>query len=434
MSARLVSLLACAMGAAAAYAGSFDYLSNQSAMFSMDTARGAATDGADIATYNPAGAALMEKGWYFDLSNQTFLKFYSEDEDALLGETYKQHEPTYSLPSFFAVRNFGEVGPGRLAAFFSAGIPAGGGSLKWEDGNKIASQASSSLTGTDLAVDASSVYYGVGVGAAYSLFDNRLSASAGLRYTMARRSGKISGTMSFTNATYGAWTLDVEDEYDYTANGFTPIFGIDVRPLEGLTIGIRYEMETPLRFEYDITALSATASNSAFSTVASGVASALDNDGEKKDQDLPQILGVGAEYRLTPAITLGLSSNFYFLGQADLDGLEDYFGTGVELCGAVSYKASERLGLSGTFMYTKQNVKDSFYEADDELLLASAGPFLDSLFFGAGATYTAAKNLDILGAVAYIDYLKRSATTASGLEVSYKKDIVNLCVGLRYKI
>ena len=57
-----------------AFAGSLDYLSNQSAKYNMNAASTARTEGADIAAYNPAGTAFFAPGLYFDISNQTLFK------------------------------------------------------------------------------------------------------------------------------------------------------------------------------------------------------------------------------------------------------------------------------------------------------------------------------------------------------------------------
>lgn len=58
------------------YAGSIDYLSNQSAEYIRTFSRNASTD-ADAVHYNPAGTAFMKDGIYFYLSNQTVLKEYT---------------------------------------------------------------------------------------------------------------------------------------------------------------------------------------------------------------------------------------------------------------------------------------------------------------------------------------------------------------------
>lgn len=110
------------------YAGSLDYLTNQSAKICMTFHRAAATDAsADIVNYNPAGTAFLEKGLYLDLSSQTLFKYYSESGKEAGGEpgSLEQDEPTPVLPNFYAVYSFGSIGPVRHAVYFQAGIVAG---------------------------------------------------------------------------------------------------------------------------------------------------------------------------------------------------------------------------------------------------------------------------------------------------------------------
>jgi UPF0716 family protein affecting phage T7 exclusion len=74
----LLLVLATIMVGSAVFAGSIDYLSNQSARYLMTFSRNAATDAADIANYNPAGTAFLAPGLTIDFSTQTLFKPYSQ--------------------------------------------------------------------------------------------------------------------------------------------------------------------------------------------------------------------------------------------------------------------------------------------------------------------------------------------------------------------
>lgn len=423
---RRVLAVACVAAAATLSAGSLDTLSNQSASYFFSTAQTASTAGAGIIPYNPAGTALLEKGFYLDASSQTIFKFYSEtDDSALLNDTYKQNEPTPSLPSLNFAYNFGEVGPGKLAVYANGGIPAGGGGLNWKDGTIATNVLKTYLSGTSFK--ASSIYYGVGGGISYAFLDNKVSASAGARYVMAQRSGTIKGTATAALSGYGITGTQTLD-FEYTAQGVTPIFGLDIRPIDRLTLGFRYEMETPLEFEYDVNKID---------PFYSAVLKLNGLDGLKVQENLPQVFSFAAEYQFTPEFTLSTGTNLYFLGAADLDGTEDYFGVGYELNLAAQYQLTKKLLVGGTFMYSEQSTKDSYFEEDNELmtlLAASGNPPLDSLTFGTGAKYNIWKSLDLLLTGAYIHYLPVEATTDKyKLDVTYNKDIVEICLGASYK-
>lgn len=435
----------------AVFAGSFDYLSNQSAGYFMNMAKTATTDGADAAAYNPAGTALMGKGFYFDIGNQFLFKTYSEESKGpVLADSFDQSKPTLLLPNLHIVYNAGALGPGTLAVFGSAGAVAGGGDLNWEDGT-IGSASYVKSLGTvpsfTTSVEASSAYYGFGGGVSYALLDGKVSASAGARYVSAQRSGKIEGTLNF-----GAFTIDAIDDYEYNAQGFTPIFGLNVRPVDGLTLGVRYEMETALSFKYKTNKVDATttSSNSTALGTAAIVKGKLPNyDGQKVDHNLPHILSLGADYQVTQQLGVSLAGTLYFMGATAYDTPEtkdgagdsldvaSYFNTGYEVGVGARYQVLENLLVGGSFLYSNQGAKSSLMEKGGSYLLTtSANPVLDSVTGGLGVQFTAIKNLDLLLSGAWIQYLTKDVDVTAGsskLELTYEKRVINLSVGAKYK-
>jgi len=438
------------------FAGSIDYLSNQSAKYCMNTAATARTDGADIVAYNPAGTALMGQGFFIDVSNQTLFKPYKQDVDVTIGgtptlsESYKQDTPTWILPNVYLAYNFGQMGMGKLAVFGELGIVAGGGSLEWDGsagvmaaGFQIAQTVASIAggsgrpTATDTTVKGSSVYYKAGLGASYAFLDDMLSVSAGVRYVYADRSGALDGRLSMISTTVGAYTVDVDSEWDYTAKGYTPVFGLDVKPMKELTLAARFEMETKLEFEYE--QKKNTVTNSlANPLLNAGVATMLNKDGVKANQNLPQILSLGAEYLVMPELTVGLTGTIYWINKADMEGYEDYFNTGYEVALGATYKVMNELKVGGSVMYTSQSAKDELLTDKSQLITVSGNPVLDSWFFGVGASYTVIPNLDLTLALSWVHYVPEDAdvTLATGVveSVSYKKDIYNIALGASYKM
>ena len=454
--------LAVLMVSSSVFAGSIDYLSNQSAKYLMTLAgRAAATDGADIVSYNPAGTALMGEGFFIDVSNQTLFKPYSQDVEFdgasydVAKETYEQSTPTILLPNVYLVYNAGQVGMGKLAVFGQAGVVAGGGSLEWSDGTagleaaaigvgaqmaELGATYTSILRSLDAKVKGSSVYYAFGGGAAYSFLDDMISVSAGAKYVMAERSAEVDGIANMFAPALGAgtaWTLDIKSKYEYDASGYTPVFGLDIRPIKELTLGVKYEMETKLEFDY--TQKDNTISNSLGSATLSGlVASQLSKDGVKANQNLPQILAFAAEYVVTPELAVSAGTQIYFVGDADMEGYEDYFGTAYEVSLGATYKVMDALKVGGAFMYTSQGAKDDLNTTSGNLNTVSGNPVLDSIFIGLGATYTVIPNLDITLAGGWVHYLPEDAdivlSSGNTLKVEYKKEVYNIALGASYKI
>jgi long-chain fatty acid transport protein len=450
------------------FAGSIDYLTNQSAKWLISPSRNAATEGADIANYNPAGTAFLPKGLHLDLSNQTLFKLYKNADTKLqptqagidLGltgsdtNTFKPEILTLALPNLYAVYNFGRLGMGNLALYLQGGITAGGGDLDWQDGTAGTTYALSGLRLGILAatiptapVDvgeitsqnfkASSIYYGIGLGGAYSFLEDSLSVSLGGRLVIPRRSFTLAA--SFAN--YGG---SLNAEYEYNAIGFTPIIGFDVRPIKGLTLAVRYEMETNLEFEYEEKNLSADSLSPAVAGVIKNAGATLlgsqgIQDGAKFNLNLPHIIALGAEYQVNDALAVSLSGNIYLLSVADYgENTDDYFGTGYEFGLGATYKLIENLKLGLGLIYTESGAKDLYFT--DSLLNASANPPLDSLAVGLGGTYAFKNGLDITLSGLYSHYLPRDFTVSmpAGQDIvadisgTFKKDVIEVGIGVGF--
>jgi long-chain fatty acid transport protein len=462
------------------FAGSIDYLSNQSARWLLSPSRNASTDAADIVGYNPAGSVFLPKGLSLDLSMQTLFKFYHNDNTFIpgvggaslfgttaVGKDFSQDLPTPALPNLYVAYNFGRLGPGALALYLQGGVPAGGGDLEWDDGtagtsfalNGLRAQLAGLYAATSGAqgaltdplsshsFEASSIYYGIGLGGAYSFLNDQLSLRFGGRLVIAQRGFSM-------EASYGPG-YNLSGEFEYNAVGFTPIIGFDVRPVQvkGLTLAFRYEIETQLEFEYEQKSLagSLAAAGSGLLT-KSGI-----YDGKKFHQNLPHIIGLGAEYQLNDKLAFSVSGNIYLLSVAKLGevydastglkktDLNEYFDVGCDIGIGATYRIIENLKIGGGINYTESGAKDKYFKDSGTLLNASANPLLDSIAFGLGATYGITKyGLDLTLSCLYSHYIPQdySVTQYSTppnpivpvytVDGTYKKDIFEIGIGVGY--
>lgn len=454
----LAVLLGFSMTATSLFAGSLDYLSNQSARFLIVPSRNAATDAADIVAYNPSGTALLAPGFHMDLSSQTFLKFYEQDmkvsgAPAVIPNSsifhyetdLEQSKPTQTAPNLYLVYNFGEVGPGKLAAYFEAGVTAGGGKLDWANGTAGTNFALTSIAlgansvGADLhtissqSFRAESMYITSGVGAAYAFLDDKVSVSLGGRVVRAMRGFELTATYDSGDA--------IKAKYDYNAWGFTPVVGLSVKPISKLTLSARYEYETDLEFKYDEKKKS-LGSDPRVQGLAAGVLSdAGIQDGKKFNQNLPHIIGFGAEYGFTDRFLVTASSTIYLLSQADLNGTEDHLETGWEIGAGVKYFVTKEIQLGAGFLYTSAGAKKSYFNSEDTMLNSSANPLLDSVGFSLGGTYNSEDlGIDFTLGFFYVHYLaedyKLTTDKIPGYSVSgeYRKDVLNIGFGVGYHI
>ena len=442
-----VAIFAALFVTSSAQAGSIDYLTNQSADYIRTFCRNAATDGADIVTFNPAGTAWLDDGLYVSLSNQFVLKDFNielhnfpngDSPPTTRTKTYSSTKPTLALPSLYVIYKWQD-----LAAFFSFTVPAGGGSLQYDDGVPFLYPLGALVEGGGFALvdngyfEGSSMYLAPTVGAAYRFFDI-FSISASLRTLIVSKSYKGSGD-------YGA--IHASLEADKSALGFGGIFGLQVTPIEGLNIAARYEMETAL-------ALKTTSTLTNIKIPTAEAPSALESfvDGAEEGRDLPAMLGAGISYSLY-GITAMLNFNYYFIKDADsakdytvpnkafVRSYDDDYDNGYDIAAALEYaiipdvlvaSVGYNRGVTGS---NKNTLSDFEYA-------------LNSTSIGLGARYMVYDDLDVTLALANTMYEDTEGVQLSALgnllcgfgepcfgdgTETFKKNVYDIAIGVQYK-
>ena len=429
----LVLAAIAVFGAGDLFAGSIDYLSNQSADYARTFSRNASTD-SDAVLYNPAGTAFMSNGIHLYFSNQTILKKYEDDQHAGIptyDKTYESTKATPFLPTLTATYK-----TDKWAAFIAGNAVAGGGSAVYNKGvptfnlyyfsiySKSTALASQLGTYTGKGkLEATSFYPACTIGGSYSITDI-ISVSLAGRYVYGYKSYKGNATY----ATAGKLELDAKE----TAQGFGAIIGFDIKPVNGLLVSAKYETATKLNFKTKINDgkdLSWT-----YMTGPTTTATRHDFfiDGEKRRKDLPALLALGTSYTFGGFTATG-SFTYYFIKQSDQDkdngtlysdGYDDDYDNGYECSLSLEYAVIPdflRVSLGG--MHTKVGGnKDTYNDFDFSL---------DSNSIGCGAKITAMKDFDITIGVAHTFY--KSTERADG-NVTYKKAATIFAIGAEYKI
>ncbi len=420
------------------FAGSIDYLSNQSADYTRTFSRNASTD-ADSALYNPAGTAFMEKGFHVYGANQTVLKKYENDQQSGLpgnsayDKTYKSTEPTLILPTGIAIYK-----SDKWAGYIAGNIIAGGGKAVYDNGlptysiyyYQIAAKSATLANGYlgmftgDGAITSASYYPACTFGGSYSIADN-ISVSLSGRYVNAFKTYK--GHATYQKA--GRLELDAKE----SAQGVGAIIGFDIKPIAGLLVSAKYETRTKLVFETKIN------DGKDFSWApAPYTRHDFFVDGEKRRKDLPALLAIGTSYTIDKLTATG-SINYFFIKQSDQqkddgtiyrDGYDDDYDNGYELALSVEYAViPEFLRLSIGAMYTKVGGnKDTYGDFDFSL---------DSKSIGLGGRITAIKDLDIIFGLSRTFYKSSEGmynSTTQKYMVNYKKSASVISFGAEYKI
>jgi long-chain fatty acid transport protein len=453
--APLLLMLGFLLIGTAAFAGNIDYLSNQSVEYLMNLNRNGATDAADIATYNPAGLVFLPKdGMYINSSYQYIYLRFSE---SYRGQRFEQDQPN-PIPALFTVYK-----KDNLAAFLAVNITAGGGWVKWKEGDATTAQliestgigaagtvnqlvsgagGTGATTVNESFIEGYSAYIGIMAGLAYKLND-KISVSAAPRYIIAER--KAAAFADFTVDAIGPvpgneTRIVADDNFDYNARGLGGVFGLDIKPTDNLNFGIRYETVTKLNFKYSKNRrdVAVTGPNPALNAglgaeLTAGLA-ALDKDGQTVRYDLPAVLGVGVDFAVTPDFHLLSSANYYFIENAVWENVRSSDVTnGWEVGIGTTFKPVPRLKVGTGYQYTVQGEKTD--------ALNNENPGLNSHAVALGFSFAATPNLDLKLASEYTRYVKDSKTVTvqvggipiRDVDIDYKKIVTVISAGFEYR-
>jgi long-chain fatty acid transport protein len=407
------------------FAGSVDYISNQSADFFRTLNRNAVTDSADAVNYNPAGVMKMNNGLYTNASGQYLMKNYTAENEKAIHTTYcpdeyKSDEPSI-IPDAYVVYK-----QDSWAAFAAFTVPAGGGKLKFDDGTPMVRLALASYGGSNNIkwLKLSSMYLAGTLGGAYKIND-MFSVSLGARYINAAKS--IDVDAKNPNATYTIGKKIVSVDLD--AQGFGGIIGLNINPIKDVNIGLRYETVTKLEWDTSVDG----------SAVGKGIVQGLGyKDGEKERKDLPALLGFGIAYDVLPQLKLSSSFQYYFIKQAswhhykgsNKSKTNKYYDNGYEVGLAAEYKVIPQLVLSVGYLWADIGGNEKTYN-DFEFAL-------NSHTFSLGAKYEAISNLNIILGCAWSKYIDATGkpwlSPTTQMEIKYTKDVKTIALGVDYKI
>jgi long-chain fatty acid transport protein len=387
-------------------AGGIDNKTNYSADYVRTLNRNAATDSADAVLYNPAGVMKMEDGMYLKLDLQyTALK----EATNRIGGTDFETDAKDIIPALFALYK-----KDRWAAFGAFSIPAGGGSVEFDQGNATTFGITALSGGlfsmnTGQYLEGKSVYYGYTVGGAYA-FNDIFSVSLAARYINAEKEAK--GFVTTAGPSPTRFLLDYEQ--DDSGLGF--ILGANIRPTEEWNIGVRYESKTGLDLE---TTVNRNDFEPFLPLLPPGT---FPSTGDIENRDLPAIVGLGVAYTLSPKVKIEADLTYYL--NEDAGWSDPKFAdvdNGFDLGVALEYSFSPELKGSVGYLLTQTGL-------DPDSLLPE-WPELDAHTVAAGVSYEFNSSWTSNAGLARTFY--GDETTSSG--ITLEKDIMLLSVGVQYR-
>ncbi len=312
---------------------------NQSAAFTRLLSKNASIM-VDAAYFNPAGLTKLNDGIHVSLSNQiiTQTKTIINNYALLNDDTYVGDVKAPFFPSFYGVYKkgkfavslgFNPIGGGG-GAEYSSGLP----SFEMDIADLVPLLGSFSIPAdqysADIYLEGTSIYFGYQANVAYAIND-MLSVAVGARLVTAKNTqqGSIKNIMSnptvagvndgsmtlmspfFTaigQPVYAAMTADRELDIVQTGTGFTPIFSVNVTPIEILNIALRYEAKTKLELETE---------------VIDDKGAGMFETGDKIVADMPAMLAIGVDVKPIEKLLLSGSMTMYMDKNNDYDGSAD---------------------------------------------------------------------------------------------------------------
>ncbi len=360
--------------------------SNLSSEYVRTLNRNAATDIADIAAYNPAGTVFMEDGIHLYFSNQILFKEYRQelsdltgDAAALNGQKFKSDNTTWFIPSAYVVGKWGD-----MAGHVYFNVPGGGGSVEYNDG-----VATTAFLGNfklkDPKVTGSNIYYSGGAGFSYK-FADWISASIGGRVIYSEYEKDVEATSTVTNT-----RIKVLD-YKESALGFSGIVGVNIKPIKGMNIGLRYE--TPTRLEFDV--------DKKENIPGSPLPDIADPspDGSSFRKDLASVIATGVSYMITDDLRAEADFTLYLntLSRRDRSSkeknIEDEFKTGFDVGLMFEYSILKNLKVSVGGLYNRPGSNPDTYNENNPTLngaTVAGGVFyrpIDALGISVGYLHT----------------------------------------------
>ena len=406
-----------------ALAGGIDNKQNWSARYIATGSRNAATDGVDIAAYNPAGIMFQQDGIGLGLDVHYIWKDYEQTYTKFPGGpvvTADQDEPSI-IPGLFATYKSGDWG-----VFGSITNNGGGGKVKYESGNSITNeigaalflQSNGSILLSNEKIEAESHYITYTVGGTYR-FNEMFSVAAGIRYMDATKDVEaFADSTSPLGAVFGS--------YEEEADGWGWIASVNFKPRKDLLFAVRYESKVEL--EFDTTIKDTT-------PLGAGVLAQLGRtQGTKFDRDLPAVLGLGISWDALEKLNLNTSFTYYMEEDADWDRTEDLVDNSWDLAVSATYRFLDNLRGSIGYMYTDVGI-----DAVNFGLTERMSPALDahSFFCGLGYDFTEHITFDLgLMTNFYDDQTAPEnipALVGGGQPVTYDKQNSALAMGLAFR-
>jgi long-subunit fatty acid transport protein len=230
---------------------------------------------------------------------------------------------------------------------------------------------------------------------------------------------------------YATATSDIEVDAEETGMGYSPMISVNISPIENLNISVKYEFLTKLELTTSL--------------AAPNMGAGIFIQDEKKRADMPAMLSVGAEFKLSK-IKIAAGGNYYFDKSADfghkwdddlssltptvhIDNSEIIDNNGLALHVGAEFNISDKFLVSAGYAWANLGV-NSAYQSD--LTFANATSTI-----GLGGAYNITDKIRVNLGGGYTMYVENEKSVHHFLGAtdllpteSYTKNTIMLGIGL----
>uniref|UniRef100_UPI0026165441 OmpP1/FadL family transporter n=1 Tax=Fusobacterium sp. TaxID=68766 RepID=UPI0026165441 len=288
-------------------------------------------------------------------------------------------------------------------------------------------------------VNGSSYYINTTFGMAQKV-NSKFSVAGGVRVIYAMR--ELDGTANYSLDVGNAGAdkipeklrkddVKVSIDSERTGWGVGGVVGFNYQPTEKLNIGFKYESEIELNLKADGD-IKVTSPNPAFKgSIVGGIDESLRKEPvisewlENDRRNLPAVMALGVSYELTDRITLLSSGNYYFIKDANRNGVYDNYDNGYEVSIGVDYKLNDKWTLMAGYQYTDTGANEKTYKDTDYAL--------DADMYGVGVKYTPDETKEFVVAYSYFDYKNGTATRDGHETTTFKKQVDAIALSATFK-
>lgn len=435
-----------------AYGGSIDYLAQQDAEYFAHPSM-IGKIGTSGAFYNPAGTVFMEDGTYFKVNAQTIFKDYTMNtHKGILSDGQNGvHNSDFAspmVPSFQFVKKDGD-----RSYFAHAGIAAGGGTVKYDNGISAFEVIGKGIESTfqggikdkkgdfilppdknaqvnylgGTTIEGSSFYYNINFGMAQKL-NEKFSVAGGIRLIYATRALEGTGNFDLSSTYFGKNKVSVTLDAEREAYGVGGVIGFNYKPTDKLNIGFKYETEVELDFEAKNgkNGLKTTATNPLVEGMIDGALRkelVIREWLEDGNRNLPAMMALGISYDMTDKLTLLVSGNYYFIEQANEDHAYDNYTNGYEASIGFDYKLNEKYTLMAGYQYTNTGSNEGTYKDTDYAL--------DAHMYCVGMSYSPNETRKYTLSYGFVDY---QDGTSSATGTTFEKTVHTIGMSAEFKL